>query len=320
MKYIALESTDPYYNMAFEAWCLKHLPEGDSYFYLWRNAPAVIIGENQNALEEVNLEFLRSGGICLARRTTGGGAVYHDLNNLNYSFIGRDVSVRPIVDALIALGLPVELTGRNDIYIDGRKVSGYARRMENNRYLVHGTLLYDVDLQILQKALDTPSGKMALKGVKSVRSHVANLKDYLPQYPDVLAFRDALYGILAKDMSPFVPDEGQLAEIRQSRDSKFATAEWNLGRTAMNIRNKAQFDCGSVGVSLSLDDGRIADIRFGGDYLGRLSTDILQKRLTGISYEPESILSALKGIDVSDYFDSMSADQLVSLIISDTLG
>lgn len=320
MKYIALDSIDPYYNMAFEAWCLKHLPEGDSYFYLWRNAPAVIIGENQNAFSEVNLDFLRSEGICLARRTTGGGAVYHDLNNLNYSFIGRDVSVQPIVEALRAMGLPVEVTGRNDIYLDGRKVSGYARRMENNRYLVHGTLLYDVDLLTLQMALDTPSGKMVAKGVKSVRSHVANLKDYLP-FNGVEEFCRALSVYIAKDMSEYVLSESQKEEIGQLRDSRFATDEWNLGRGFTSaIHRKGHFECGTVEVDLSLRGGSISQIVFGGDFLGKRSADELQKRLIGVSCEPVAISEALKGLDVGDYFDSMSSVQLVSLIISDTLG
>lgn len=319
MKYIALESTNPYYNMAFESWCLKHLPEG-SYFYLWRNAPAVIIGENQNAFSEVNLEFLRSDGIFLVRRTTGGGAVYHDLNNLNYSFIGKDVSAQPVVDALRSLGLDVELSGRNDIYLDGRKVSGYARRMENNRYLVHGTLLYDVDLQTLQKALDTPTGKMAVKGVKSVRSKVANLKDYLP-FNGVENFHKALLDILAKDMETYELNESQLAEIQKLCDAKFATDEWNLGRSVGSMsKHSRRFACGTVEVSLSLENDRIGGIEFTGDFLGGRSTDELKKRLIGVTYEPDALSEALVGLDVSDYFDSMSSDQLVSLIISDTLG
>ena len=124
MKYLTLDSTDPCYNMAFESWCLKNLPGAEAYFYLWRNSPSVIIGENQNAYNEVNLKFLSQSGVKLARRTTGGGAVYHDLNNVNYSFIGEDVSAELMAEALRSLGVPAELTGRNDIFVEGKKVSG----------------------------------------------------------------------------------------------------------------------------------------------------------------------------------------------------
>ena len=176
MTLIRLDSTDSHYNMAFEQWCLTHLCQDELYFYLWRNAPAVIIGENQDAEAEVNLEYLKANGIALARRVTGGGAVYHDLQNLNYSFVGKDADPALMVEALRKLGVPAELTGRNDIFVEGRKVSGYARRMEGSNLLVHGTLMYDVDIDVLTHALDTPVSKLNRKGVQSVRSRVTNLK------------------------------------------------------------------------------------------------------------------------------------------------
>lgn len=321
MFYIKTPSTDPHYNMAFESWCLRNLPQGEPYFYIWRNAPSVIIGENQNAYAEVNLEFLRARGIVLARRTTGGGAVYHDLNNLNYSFIGEDVGIAPIVDALRSMRVDAEVSGRNDIFVDGRKVSGYARRMENGRQLVHGTLLYDVDLDTLGEALSTPSGKMHSKGVTSVRSHVANLKDYLPDCAGVLDFRDRLLEILCAGAREYVLSDEDLNGIRQLRDTKFATFEWNYGRSSdTQFVYSRKFACGTVGLDLGLSRGYIRRIRFGGDFLGNLSTSSLEKRLTGVAYEPESIASALEGVNVGDYFDGMSSDQLASFIISPTLG
>lgn len=315
MYYIRLDSTDPFYNMAFEAWCLKNLPAGNTYFYLWRNEPAVIIGENQNAYAEVNLDYLRENGVHLARRTTGGGAVYHDLNNLNYSFIGEDVSAEPMVQALRSLGVAAELTGRNDIFVDGHKVSGYARRMEGNRELVHGTLLYDVDLTVLQKALDTPVSKMKSKGVKSVRSAVANLKDYLPQLQGVLDFKKALLGCFAADLQEYSLGERELAEIKELRDSKFATPEWNLGKSPeASFVRKAKFPCGTIEVELLIDEGRIAQIAFSGDFLGSLSVAELAARLIGQPYDRTALSERLSTENISQYFDNLSPTQLLDLL------
>src|SRR5574344_696107 len=223
MKLIRLESTDSHYNMAFEQWCLTHLCPDELYFYLWRNAPAVIIGENQDAEAEVNLHYLKENGIALARRVTGGGAVYHDLQNLNYSFVGSSVTPEPFVDALKSLGVPAELTGRNDIFVDGRKVSGYARRVWHNREIVHGTMMYDVDMDTLVNVLSVPGSKMEAKGIASVSSRVANLKDYLPQYNSLDEVQAALQPFLAGGDSEIQLSQAQIAHIQRVADEKFSS-------------------------------------------------------------------------------------------------
>ena len=128
MKYLINESTDPYFNLAFDEYCLENIISDEPYFYLWRNRPAVIIGLNQNAYGEGNLDYLNSHGITLARRVTGGGAVYHDLQNMNYTIIGKDPSPEIFAEALRKLGVDARTTGRNDIFVDGKKVSGFARQ------------------------------------------------------------------------------------------------------------------------------------------------------------------------------------------------
>ena len=229
MKLIRLESTDSHYNMAFEQWCLTHLCPGELYFYLWRNAPAVIIGENQDAEAEVNLEYLKANGIALARRVTGGGAVYHDLQNLNYSFVGKDADPALMVEALRKLGVPAELTGRNDIFVEGRKVSGYARRMEGSNLLVHGTLMYDVDIDVLTRALDTPVSKLNRKGVQSVRSRVTNLKGYLPGIDSVDTVKSALLECFPCECERVLSPE-ELAQIDELNNSVFSTEAWIMHR------------------------------------------------------------------------------------------
>ena len=215
--------------MSFDEYCLQRLPSDDCVFYLWQNRPSVIIGHNQDARREVNLEYLQEHGIVLARRVTGGGAVYHDLQNLNYSIVGRRPRIEVIVEALRSLGVPAKLTGRNDIFVEGRKVSGFARSVYHQRELIHGTLMYDVDIDVLTRALDTPESKLNRKGVASVRSRVANLKDYLPGIDDIGQFRERLHALLAcGDQEVFLGPEAY-ERIEKRRIEKFAAPEWIFG-------------------------------------------------------------------------------------------
>ena len=252
MRYLLNSCTDPWWNMALDEWMLHSGPD-EPVFWLWRNSPSVIIGYNQVAEAEVNLEYLRAHGIKLARRVTGGGAVYHDLQNLNYSFAGPIGSFAGIsreqnapictpgldvpslfVRALRDLGLPASLTGRNDIFVDGRKVSGYARSLWKNRELVHGTLMYNVDIDTLTAVLNVEgSSKLALKGVASVRSRVANVRDYFPQFSSLDELQAALQEKLSRSPEDsdsqsceFFLTESQRAEIDSLAGAKFASQDW----------------------------------------------------------------------------------------------
>ena len=226
MKYLTNTSVDPYFNMAFDEYCLQTLGPGEDCFYLWRNSPSVIIGMNQNAYGEVNIPYLEEHGINLVRRVTGGGAVYHDLQNLNYTIIGSHPSPQVVCNALRSLGVDAELTGRNDIFVDGRKVSGYAKRIWKDRAMIHGTLMYDVDIDTLTEVLSTPESKLSRKGVASVRSRVTNLKDSLPDFPTLDALQAALHQELAGSDDGLELPAGALDEIRSLAEAKFATREW----------------------------------------------------------------------------------------------
>lgn len=319
MRYLVNDSTDPHYNMAFDEWCLENLDISEPVFYLWRNRPSVIIGLNQNAYSEVDLPYLESHGITLARRVTGGGAVYHDLQNLNYTFIGRKVDTTPFVEALGHLGIPAEVSGRNDVFVDGRKISGYARRVFKDRTMVHGTLMYDVDIDTLTEVLSAPGSKMEAKGIASVRSRVCNLKDICPRFTSVLAVRDALHEFLegyGGCGGELLLTDGQKAGIESLSSSKFSTWEWNYGhsREASIVRN-AKLPCGSVEAAISLDGGMIRSVDFSGDFLGRLSPEGLSRRLEGLRYDRASLEKGLASVRVEDYFDSADGDELLSLLI-----
>ena len=234
MNYYDISCTNPWWNMAFDEWLLQYGPD-EPVFRLWRNEPSVIIGHNQVAAQEVNLEYLQQHGIKLARRVTGGGAVYHDLQNLNYSFAGPITGEEGVISypelfasALRSLGVPAEVSGRNDIFVEGRKISGYARSVWHNRELVHGTLMYNVDIDTLTEALNVEgSSKLNLKGVSSVRSRVTNVRDFLPQFASLDELQAKLQSLLSKELgTPLQLTKSQLAEIDKLASEKFAAPEW----------------------------------------------------------------------------------------------
>ena len=324
MRYLVNDCTDACRNMAFDEFALESLPLDEPVFYLWRNAPSVIIGLNQSAYAEVNLPYLQEHGIALARRVTGGGAVYHDLQNLNYTIVGksRDLNadypeyLHMVVDALRQLGVPAELSGRNDIMVDGRKCSGYAKRVWKDRLMVHGTLMFDVDLETLQEVLSVPGSKMAAFGIASVRSKVANLREYLPQFCDVLALKDALHRILAGADTEVPMDASKQEAIDRMADEKFRTWDWIYGKSPeAQFRASQKFACGTVEVCWSVRHGLLEDVRFSGDFLGNLPAEGLAARLNGLRYEQDSISAALNGAGVSDYFDGLGPDELTELLI-----
>ncbi|MBR6184103.1 MAG: lipoate--protein ligase [Bacteroidales bacterium] len=302
--------------MSFDEYCLEQYPSDDSFFYLWRNRPSVIIGLNQNAYSEVNLGYLQAHDIRLARRVTGGGAVYHDLQNLNYTIIGRDVLPQPVVDALRSLGVPAELTGRNDIFVDGRKVSGYARRLWRDRQIIHGTLMYDVDLDTLARVLDVPGSKMAVKGIASVKSRVANLKDFLPQFRGLDELQAALQEILAAGDAGLPFDAERRAAVQRLSDAKFSTWDWIYGQSReADLVRSGKLACGTVEARLCLDRGVLTAVAFGGDFLGALPAAQLAQRLAGVRFERAALRETLDAAEVEKYFDGVSAEDLTALLL-----
>ena len=325
MRYLKNPNTDPYYNMAFDEYCLESLPIDEPVFYLWQNRPAVIVGFNQEVNTEVNLDYLKANGIALVRRVTGGGAVYHDLGNLNYTIVGRSEDLERdypeyaslMMKALQALGVPATLSGRNDILVGERKVSGFAKRVCKNRLMVHGTLMYDVDLEILTKVLNPSVTKLQSKGIASVRSRVANLCEYLSEMTDIHMFSKQLGEILSCNNTDteYQLSEKDLANIQRLRDDKFAKWEWNYGRSPKaTLVHSARLACGTVEVHLTLKENRISSCRFGGDFLGNLPASEVETLLQGVAYEPDAIRACLLSIKISHYFDGVVADDLIKMM------
>lgn len=329
MKYILQPSTDPHFNMAFDEFCLDRLQADEPVFYLWRNRPSVIIGLNQSPYAEVDLGFLEERGITLARRVTGGGAVYHDLQNLNYTITGRirdlekdgPAYLETMLLALRKLGVAVERSGRNDLLVDGRKCSGYAKRLSGNRLMIHGTLMYDVDIDTLTRALSVPGSKLSAAGIASVRSRVANLKGYLPGFAGIDAFRDALQECLADGDGQIRLDPSQMRMIEADADAKFRTWEWNFGRSpAASFHVGGRFACGSVEASFSLHAGRLDGVRFTGDFLGNLPAGRIENALQGLPYTRAALLDALEKTPVEDCFDGVTPEQMAALLLDRAQG
>ena len=313
MKSLLNSSIDPHWNMAFDEFTLESLPVDEPVFYLWQNAPSVIIGLNQSAYAEVNLPFLEEKGIVLARRVTGGGAVYHDLGNLNYSIVGPISTMENayglMADALRRLGLPAERSGRNDILVEGRKCSGYAKRLCRNRMMVHGTLMWDINLEDLTQALAVPGSKLEAAGVASVRSRVANLRSYLPAFPDIRAFQDALQEMLSAGDGTIGLSPSQLEAVGKMADEKFRTWEWNFGRSPRTTFSRTKkFACGTVTAHYSLERGVRSELQFTGDFIGARPAEELAEKLKG------SKLEDLRGLEVGAYFDALSTPEFLSLL------
>jgi lipoate-protein ligase A len=311
--------------MAFDEYCLESLPIDEPVFFLWQNKPSVIVGFNQEVNTEVNLEYLNQQGITLARRVTGGGAVYHDFGNLNYTIVGRSEDLERdypeyaslMMKALQALGVPATISGRNDILVEGKKISGFAKRVCKNRLMVHGTLMFNVDVDVLTHVLNPSNSKLQSKGIASVRSRVANLSDYLPELPDIQTFKNRLEEILSNHYADaeYQLSEEDLAHIQRLADEKFSTWEWNYGRSPKaTLVHSARLACGTVEIHLTLAENRIASCRFGGDFLGNLPASDVETALVGIPYDINAIRKCLSKIEISHYFDRVSVENLIEMI------
>ena len=222
-----------------------------------------------------------------------------------------------IVAALRQLGVPAELTGRNDIFVEGRKVSGYARRVSKRQEIIHGTLMYDVDLDTLTHVLDTPESKLNAKGIGSVKSRVANLKDYLPGFNSLDEVQAALQDILASGDYKMELTENQLAEIRRMADEKFSTWDFIYGRSRQaDLFRSAKLPCGTVEAAISLDRGLITGISFSGDFLFDEPVEGLAAALVGCRFEHDALASVLGKTDVSRFFRATNSSDVLDLILT----
>ena len=322
VQYLETHSQNPYYNLAFEEYVLCHRTQGD-YLLLWQNDNTIVVGQNQNTEAEINRAFVEQHHINVVRRSTGGGTVYHDLGNLNYSFItdvGDDgISIRrftePVVAALRSLGLNAEASGRNDILVEGRKVSGTAQRRHGGRILHHGTLLFDANPGMVAGALNVDPEKFRSKSTKSVRSRIGNIRDFLPNDMELPAFWAYLKDALSGGVTPGALSAGELAEVDRLKREKYDTWEWNYGRSPkFDVRCKRYWDGGCLEANVSIANGVITDVRFFGDFLSVCGLEELVERLKGVTFRPEDVRAVLNDSPVGELFGGITADEVTATI------
>ena len=324
MIIIQNKSTDPYFNLAAEQYLIDNCDE--DVFMLWRNEKTVVIGNNQNAYAEVDREYADTHGITVSRRLTGGGAVFHDLGNVNFSFIipsdGKGIDFKrytaPIIETLKKMGLSAELSGRNDILIDGKKVSGNAQCVRNGKVLHHGTLLYSADLSKVAGVLRVDPAKLQSKGIKSVQSRVANIKELMDTDMDVLDFMTAIEADFEGTKRGFTDTE--LSEITKLRDEKFATWDWIWGRSkAYTLTVRERYPYGSVEASVNTDHGIIKEVKLTGDFFGVGDITELTDSLAGLRYDYATVLAHLSKYDIQRYIFGASAEDISKLLFKNSL-
>lgn len=330
MIYIVNKSNKPDYNIALEEYCFKYLKQFSKIFILWINEPAIIVGKNQNTQAEINNKYVEEHGIHVVRRITGGGAVYHDLNNLNYTIISNEgdgeetfdfkTFSQPVIETLEELGVKAEFSGRNDITIDGKKICGNAQAYHDGRIMHHGCLLFDTDLTVLSQALETSQEVIEYKGVKSVRSRVDNILPSLPEKISVHQFSDKILAHMKQlypEMYEYHFSDEELNAIEIARIGKFGSWEWNYGSnpTAEIVRER-RYPAGKIQVFVDTRYGIIQRISFFGTFFG-MNSDLseVEEQLKGVKYTSDGVRTALFSFDIAPFFMGFTVDELTDAIV-----
>ena len=327
MKYIHGISTDPAFNLAFEEYVFENLNPDQDYFMLWQNDNAIIVGKYQNTLEEINLNYVKDHHIKVIRRLTGGGAVYHDLGNLNFTFITRQGEsveafdfqffIKPIAKALAKMGISTAFNGRNDITIDGKKFSGNSQYVKNGRILHHGTIMFNSDTSVMQKALNVKNVKIHSKGVKSVKSRVTNIIDHLTYSNLTLKdFENLLLTAMFEDntIEEIHLTDKDVSAIELLKKNKYDTEDWNFGHSpAFDLRIDQKFDSGLVTLLLNINHQTIQSLHIFGDFFGNGNLQKLERTLTGVHFDEVSIRKSLEGFQVSDYIIGVTTEDFIAL-------
>ena len=311
MRLIHNTHTDPAFNLAAEEWLLRHT-EID-IFMLWRNAPAVILGRNQNTASEIDEKFVRERGITVIRRLTGGGAVFHDLGNVNFSFIQLGKQSRqldfhrftvPIMEALQSMGVNCQFEGRNDLIIDGQKFSGNAQLIEKDRVLHHGTLLFSAQMADLSNALSINPAKYADKAVKSVSKRVTNISSHLPAPMEVEAFIHRVMAHVSGSAADFPQGlcADEEAAITGLVESKYGTWDWNFGTSpSYGFTRATRTEGGVLEIHLDVRHGRIEQARIFGDFFNARPVAELEALLAGCRHERDDLEVRLNGVPVEEF-------------------
>lgn len=327
MKYLQPDSTNPSFNIAFEEYAFEVLAEKDDIFILWINHSSIIIGKNQNTYEEINDEYCKANNIQIARRRSGGGAVYQDVNNLNYTIISKNSANRefdfksfsiPIIDTLKEMGISATFNGRNDLLIEDQKFCGNSQFIKGDKIMHHGCILFDVDLTVLTKALKVSSDKYTSKGKKSVRSRVTNIKEHLiDKNTDIFDFIELLKKYMASHypLEEYQLSEQEIAEVKKLQAKRNDDPQWIYGNNPdFSFHNQAKFLGGKVEVKILINHNKIENIKFYGDFFGIKEIENIEKMLVGKEYDYQLILNLLAEVNINEYFYNITKEEIVNLM------
>ncbi|WP_111708594.1 lipoate--protein ligase [Lutibacter citreus] len=319
--------TDPKLNLALEEYALRNFDTSTDYLLFYINKPSIIIGRNQNTLEEINQEYIDENDIQVVRRISGGGAVYHDLGNLNFSFItnhdGKSISnfkkfTAPVIRVLNDMGVEAELKGRNDILVDEKKISGTAQFSTGKRMISHGTLLFDTNMQEVTRALQVKMSKIQSKGHKSVRSRVANISEFLNTPITMDNFKNQLLIGLYEAREHFEIyklTEAEWKAVHQLKSEKYNLWDWNFGHSPkFNIQRNKRFSIGEIDLRIFVEKGLISDFKIFGDFFGRQPVRDLEDLLIGVPYDKNEISKKLEKITIENYFGKLEKLDFVNLV------
>lgn len=319
-------SNDPYFNMASEEYFLDHFKE--NLICLWRNDNTVVVGRNQNTMEEIDSNYVKEHNVSVVRRLSGGGAVFHDLGNINYTviedycddlFSNYGHFTKPVCDYIQTLGVNAVLSGRNDLLIDGMKFCGNAQAKRGNRLMHHGCILFAADVNSVSAALTPGKLKLESKSVKSVRSRITNVSSHLPKSMSSEEFLDGLYSHFlhsSTDIQEYQLTEEDRKAIQLLADQKYQTWEWTYGLSpSFNARQTRRYEFGTVEVRFNVKEGLLTDLLFYGDFFGIRPIDELVSHLQNVPYTRSGLEKRLATLPISEYIGGMTSDQLLSLLL-----
>lgn len=310
--------------MACEEYVFKHIDE--EVFMLWQNSPAIIVGKNQNTIEEINSNYVEEKNIAVVRRLSGGGAVYHDHGNINFTFVVKydsnffedfDIFTKPVIDTLADIGITAQLHGRNDISIDGRKFSGNSQVVWKDRILHHGTIMVDVNTEVLSNALKVKASKIESKGVKSVRKRVTNINSHLSNPIEPSSFLELLANHVkdTNKLRTYHLSSNDLNAIDKLSHEKYRRYDWVYGESPnYNFKKEVQIPAGRIEFVLNIKNGIIEDANIYGDFFGIRDANEVAKMLVGIRHTKKDIYEILNNIEIEKYFYSVTRENLSDLL------
>ncbi len=317
--------TDPRINLAIEEFLLRHVQIDEPLLLFYINEPAVIIGRNQNALEEVDPIFVKANNIHLVRRLSGGGTVYHDLGNLNFSFVtpGQeglhkfDRFTKPVIEVLRDLGVDAALHGRSDIFAGDKKISGNAQYASQRRMFSHGTLLFNTNMEMMLRAINPRQIKIESKAVQSVRSFVANIQELQPDIGSIKELRQAiLQGIFSPGpVQRYVISDDDWSQIQRIAIDRYKTWEWNIGRSPrFNVQKSERYPVGKVDLRIDVNKGLIQGVKTYGDFFDKKEVDKLEALLIGVRYDPDALAAALSDVEIEPFFGGLTRSEFLELL------